>query len=388
MEFPLYIHTYEVDGRVYRRNPYKGFRLEQEIRERGGDTVDLYGDDELYEDGYNEPSDDEANCGVSIERTEDAQNGTRVSEETHHEESTSPPSSVGTNMITFDSKKNKWSTGIMVPGDVLKFLIGVRGATKRKIEEETGCRLIIPERGDENGFISIISIRSKECVERCRDRIELVIMDARERTPHTHFIAIPMTNDDICQRISDFKKSLLDNPRIDKSCKVPAVYQPPERIHLTLVMLTLFDDSEQRLATETLEYVMASDIKNMMNGRELKVHVKGLEIMNDDPSTVRVLYAKAFGEKLDELSNSICKAMTSAGLAPRSPEAVKIHLTLMNARYADSETDKHYLNATTLLNEYNDFDFGSTSVNKIQILSLRGQKDDSGYYDTIATVEL
>uniref|UniRef100_A0A914SBE8 Uncharacterized protein n=1 Tax=Parascaris equorum TaxID=6256 RepID=A0A914SBE8_PAREQ len=45
--------------------------------------------------------------------------------------------------------------------------------------------------------IDIVSSKSQECVELCRDRIESLIVDTRKRAYYTHFVSIPMNHPDI-----------------------------------------------------------------------------------------------------------------------------------------------------------------------------------------------
>lgn len=40
----------------------------------------------------------------------------------------------------------------------------------------------------------IISTKSQESIERCRDRIELMVMGTRERSAFTHFVSLPMNH--------------------------------------------------------------------------------------------------------------------------------------------------------------------------------------------------
>ncbi|EJW82898.1 hypothetical protein WUBG_06193 [Wuchereria bancrofti] len=46
MDFPLFVPTYEIDGRIYRRNIQKTRRNEYEINFGTSDTADLYGEND------------------------------------------------------------------------------------------------------------------------------------------------------------------------------------------------------------------------------------------------------------------------------------------------------------------------------------------------------
>lgn len=46
-----------------------------------------------------------------------------------------------------------------------------------------------------------------------------------------------------------------------------------------------------------LQYFHVNVYRKILDGKPLEVEVKGLQCMNDNPTKVRVLYAKAFSEK-------------------------------------------------------------------------------------------
>ncbi|EFO16405.2 hypothetical protein LOAG_12101 [Loa loa] len=46
MNFPLFVPTYEIDGRIYRRNIQRAQRNEYEVNFGTSDTADLYGEND------------------------------------------------------------------------------------------------------------------------------------------------------------------------------------------------------------------------------------------------------------------------------------------------------------------------------------------------------
>lgn len=80
--------------------------------------------------------------------------------------------------------------------------------------------------------------------------------------------------------------------------------------------------------------------------------------------------------------------------------SVKMHLTLINTRYDKGESGKDgdglyraprlrkrkTIDATTILEKYKNYDFGSQEVNEI-LLSAMSEKDDDGFYKKIGSVK-
>lgn len=58
--------------------------------------------------------------------------------------------------------------------------------------------------------------------------------------------------------------------------------------------------------------IFCSPTKNAHNG-QIQVNVRGIEIMNDDPSSVQILYAKIQSEALQSIADSMLKRFIDAG---------------------------------------------------------------------------
>uniref|UniRef100_F1L794 Activating signal cointegrator 1 complex subunit 1 n=2 Tax=Ascaris TaxID=6251 RepID=F1L794_ASCSU len=290
-------------------------------------------------------------------------------------------------VIKFNPVSKKWSTGVVIPKEMRRYVIGAKGRRKRKLEEETDCRLIFPSRRKKMRPINIVSSKSQECVELCRDRIESLIVETRKRASYTHFVSLPMNHPDIQAAFTRFVEAVQNDEELSDSCRELAFFQQAKKLHLTIVMLSLLDDDDMQLATECLERVVSDNVRKILDGKPLEVEVKGLQCMNDNPTKVRVLYAKAFSEKLDELMNTVADAMGDTGLAPRRAKTVKIHLTLMNTRYLWKKR-KERMDVEKLLEKYGDFDFGRVVIPSVHISSLMGPKDEDGYYSHIAKFTL
>lgn len=382
MEFPLYVEKYEIHGRIYRRNPCKRARGPFTNMESGGDTADLYGTDEEAEDG---PS-----C---VENLGSSRRSSLVTEKTVAVVANSAvgPSSVtaddkSTYPIIFNEKSNKWFTKVTVPRELIRFVVGAKEAMKRKIEEETNCRIVIPSK-DKEEPLEIIS-KSKECISRCKDRIQLIVMNAREKAPYTHFVSFSAAVSEIQNSFAEFAEKVKSDEDLSETCRDEDLFQEPKKLHFTIVMLSLLDSKERAAAAETLKTIVETKVKHLLDGQPLDVNVCGLEYMNDDPTKVNVLYAVAQSERLQEVADEIAKGMKEAGFSRQHEDAVKIHLTLMNTVFAWEKGKKIYMDVTKLMEKYGDYSFGRLIVTEVHISSLNDPKDDDGYYKSIGSFTL
>lgn len=157
------------------------------------------------------------------------------------------------------------------------------------------------------------------------------------------------------------------------------------------------------------------------------MNVSGVGIFADEnPSTVRVLFGRIESEPLQQVADGITEYFIADGLTAienifqfkcvrqtlndfrfagatkreRGRTSVKLHMTLINTRF-DKEKDEKDGNgnamprrhrkpktfdATTILEKYADYEFGSQEVTEI-LLSSMAESDSDGFYKTIASVQ-
>ena len=97
----------------------------------------------------------------------------------------------------------------------------------------------------------------------------------------------------------DFQTSVMESCGSDTRGLDESVFQTPTLLHLTIGTLALMDEIERKKAKETLELAIS---ENKVDNKTLSsIEIKGLEIMNDDPAEVDVVYAKV--NKCDDLQN-------------------------------------------------------------------------------------
>ncbi|VDM68927.1 unnamed protein product, partial [Strongylus vulgaris] len=140
------------------------------------------------------------------------------------EPSTEPTRKVCDNDPRVTYEGGKYMAEIYIPTAFHGKLVGLRGTMRREIEESTECRLTIPRKG-QKGNVEIKSFVGLENVQRCLDRIELLIAEARRTAPLTHFIAIPCNSAEVIQAFEMFKEAVIANERVPVSA-VKHCYKP------------------------------------------------------------------------------------------------------------------------------------------------------------------
>ncbi|XP_074657827.1 activating signal cointegrator 1 complex subunit 1-like [Tubulanus polymorphus] len=285
-----------------------------------------------------------------------------------------------------------------VPSAYFKFIIGKKGETLRRLEQETRAQIRLPRQGDDGPIV--ISSRERKGVISANTRIELLIDSARTKIPFTHFISIPITARNIQDHFIDFKNDVLRSCDGDRGLDI-SLFQNPTKLHLTLGTLVLLDDDEVRKATDVLLSLKEKIIDPVLNGRPLMVFVNGLEYMNDDPNEVDVLYAKVEiadgSDRLQMLTDRIVDSFVTAGLVQREFDRLKLHATVMNTLFRKDPSGassvrvekkpRESFDASNVLRLFGDYDFNMLKIGEVH-LSERYSTGDDGYYKPAAKVYL
>ncbi|KJH47907.1 KH domain protein [Dictyocaulus viviparus] len=258
---------------------------------------------------------------------------------------------------------------IYVPVALHGKVIGTRGTTRRELEESTESRITIPRKG-QSGNIEIRSVIGVENVQRCIERIELLVADARKVAPVTHFVAVPCAKPEITQAFELFKESILNNERIPEESRNPELFTDLNKLHVTVCVLWLFDDEEIKKASDIINGCHAEIPNFVPPGSPFEVEIGGVTTWEDDPANVKVIFAEIHSEPLQRFCNLVRKRLVVAGFSPTMEKSlstiessVRMHMTLMKSGYADRQNPKSF-DATVILDEYKDYHFGTIEVNK------------------------
>ena len=122
-------------------------------------------------------------------------------------------------------------------------------------------------------------------------RIDVIVASARQRLPFTHFLSIPVNTPSVQENFLSFKRDVLEAEDqvygLDET-----IFQTETLLHLTVGTMALMDERERDLAKEILMDSKESIIQPLLQDRTLEFSIEGLEIMNDDPGDVDVMYGK------------------------------------------------------------------------------------------------
>ncbi|KAK8762126.1 hypothetical protein V5799_026605, partial [Amblyomma americanum] len=272
-------------------------------------------------------------------------------------------------------------------------LCGKKHAVRKQIECDTNTSIKVPPPDTCDDII--ITGGTEEDVESAHLRISATVNAMRQHEHYTHFVCFPLNNPKLGAMLDEFKEIVM------KSCTgrglESSLFASKQKLHLTIGMLVLLDAKEQSIAQKVLDSCKDL-ITNILDDAPLMVRVHGLEIMNDDPSVVDVLYAKvsAYNKegpsrssekcKLQQLADGVAQRFLDSGLMlrqqerGRGPEHVKLHMTLMNTRlrehrFATENTSlppapkpRNSFDATAVMKRNRDFAFGRIHVPSINVV--------------------
>nr|ACO10340.1 Activating signal cointegrator 1 complex subunit 1 [Caligus rogercresseyi] len=278
--------------------------------------------------------------------------------------------------------QDRYKAIVEIPSSFFGYLIGKRGASKREMESEYRVKLTFPSNTHSQEDEVTIHGETKNIAMRACRRILLKSHDLRAKADWTHFICVPLWREpQFMEHFKDFKSRVsLREPNLDEG-----ILQRPQRLHLTIGVMTLLTQQEINLAKKTLDESLHEIIKPLLGSEELILSAKGLQLMNDDPSSTNVLYAVIKSEKLQKISYGILTKFASKGIIQNDLKPVTLHMTLMNTKFlGQSSGNNQRLNqnksrptfdATRILQDFANEDFGVSKIKEIHLCEMGGSKN-------------
>lgn len=74
---------------------------------------------------------------------------------------------------------------------------------------------------------------------------------SRKKLSYTHFLSIPLNTDEIIKNFNSFKSDIIQKFGGDVTGIDEIIFQKPNKLHLTIGMLTLLDEEERKQAVQT-----------------------------------------------------------------------------------------------------------------------------------------
>ncbi|XP_003705532.3 activating signal cointegrator 1 complex subunit 1 [Megachile rotundata] len=291
---------------------------------------------------------------------------------------------------------SKFKHTFYVPKSFFPFIIGSKNAVRKKLETETKTTIQIPKMG-QDGDIVIIGSDHKGIMT-ARHRINLLTEATRKRLQCTHFLSVPLNEGRIIMNFNMFKNDVLTKFEKTSRGLDKMIFQTPSKLHLTIAVLTLLDETEKKQAIEALNYCKDHIVKPIMEKhQQIHICLQGTDILNDDPSETNVLYAKIIDtdEALQEIADKITDHYHSIGLLAKTKRKVKLHVTLMNTKFMldDEQIEQkqkitlNTFDATEIMKAHENTFFGEITLKEIH-LSQRHTISSNGYYQATAKISL
>lgn len=303
---------------------------------------------------------------------------------------------------------DEWVLKLPIPAVFHRFIVGSRARNKQKLEMESGARIVVPHREDQEDAIWLRA-RQKQQIYSCKAQIELLCEKEEAKLEYTHFLSIPLAPDARFRQLVDkFREDVVLQrlPGADAS-----IFMPSRRMHFTICMLRLHSHAQVEEMREALADLHSRISASADFGRPLVASLRGLHIMTDDPSNVGVVFttdrSHALQNRLNNVADMAFDLLKARGLASAQSlmaqrllssdgahAEVKLHATLMNTKYSKanwredgSRGERETFDASVLMERFGQVNFGDVSLNEIQLSCLEEMGDD-GYYRSLCSIPL
>ncbi|XP_074312514.1 uncharacterized protein LOC141648004 [Silene latifolia] len=183
------------------------------------------------------------------------------------------------------------------------------------------------------------------------------------------------------------KSTTLFDLRIDDS-----LFLKPQRLHLTVLMLKLWNKERIHAAVEVLQGIH-SKVNEVLDNQPLFVRLKGVDLIRGSKEKAQVLYApieEIGGEgRLTSACQIIIDAYVRAGLVLEkdAEQKLKLHATLMNTTFRRGRRKQRSdsFDARGIFKQFEEEEWGEYHIREAH-LSQRFVYDDNGYYHCCASI--
>lgn len=384
---------------------------------------------------------------------ESASKPANLSDESVNNATSASEGSASLNAIQTPDDVTKFEAAVKVEIPFLRFVTGRGGKTRSKIEKDTDTKLFIPHpREIRAGTCLVVKGPSQEAVDAAVSQVQNVLQEAETRPgfPYSHFISIPLPS--LVEQVRKFQESAVATieemsnyvswfpetseklsaetvgvskrePKVSANynvdCDLEALFSEdeidftgdqtdddsevvtksvgrsicvrPETFHLTVLMLKLWNEKRVSAATEVLQGVK-SGVLEALEGRPIKVHLKGLECMKGNPAKAHVLCMRVQEanqeNRLIQACQIIIDAFIEAGLVQEEDkkQELKLHATLMNTANRRNGKKVAPFDARQILIKHRFEDWGEQTLSEVH-LSQRFVFGETGYYQCCGAIQ-
>ncbi|XP_056341666.1 uncharacterized protein LOC130250236 [Oenanthe melanoleuca] len=195
----------------------------------------------------------------------------------------------------------------------------------------------------------------------------------RRREAPNYFVAIPITNDQILDRIEDVQELIFS-----KEPDLSRALLPVQTMHLTIIVAHLGTEEEVKKAVLALKQ-SKTKVEDILQGKDLNLTFHGIGEFNN-----QVLYVKMLEEDqkmLNRIAEAVEECFIEMNLDISGSKYFKPHLTFLKLSKASRLRRRGFRKiCTDLYKEYEDSHFGTEVLSRIDLCAMRKRKQESGYY--------
>ncbi|OXU19013.1 hypothetical protein TSAR_015622 [Trichomalopsis sarcophagae] len=286
-------------------------------------------------------------------------------------------------------KEDQYQHSFNINRNHYKHIVGVKGTMLQKLCSET--KTIIRVSKKKKHVVIIGSIQKR--IIHAKRRIDNLIQSSNNKLSFTHFISIPTNVSEVQQHFLKFKEDVLINCDKEATGIDKDMFQKPEKLHLTICMLHLLEDTDQRKAIRALNACKKEIIDPILQEKgPLTIEFRGLKCMERNSTKAKVLYAKVQEEtgQLQKIADQISKYFVQQGFSRKEHDNVTLHMTVINTFYLKKKKQKFMhknFDATQILKDHENTYFGKINLSTFHLSQLTAKSAD-GYFEATAKIEL
>ncbi|NWI67721.1 AKA7G protein, partial [Todus mexicanus] len=193
------------------------------------------------------------------------------------------------------------------------------------------------------------------------------------REPANYFVAIPITDDQILDRIEDVQELIFT-----KEPDLLRALLPVQTMHITIIVAHLGTEEEVEKAVLALKE-SKTKVETLLQGKDLNMTFHGIGQFNN-----QVLYVKmSEGDQkmLTRIAEAVEESFLAMNLDISSSKDFKPHLTFLKLSKAPRLKRRGFRKiCLDLYRELEDSYFGTETFSRIDLCAMRKKKQESGYY--------
>ncbi|NWX83463.1 AKA7G protein, partial [Nothoprocta pentlandii] len=195
----------------------------------------------------------------------------------------------------------------------------------------------------------------------------------RLRDIPNYFVSIPITDDQILDRIEDVQELIFT-----KEPDLSRALLPVQTMHLTIIVAHLGTEEEVQKAILALKQ-SKTKVEAILQGKDLNMTFHGIGQFNN-----QVIYVKMAEEDqntLSKIAEAVEECFHEMDLDISGSKDFKPHLTFLKLSKAPRLKRRGFRKiCSDLYKEYEDCYFGTEVFSQIDLCAMRKKKQESGYY--------